>query len=137
VLFAPVFTPTLDLSRHPALVEPHGRSLVEAVPRELVQHEDAAGVEQPRDLVDRRTEIGDVVKRAACDDGAEAAPLGKILEAHSLEDRSLGRVWVDGRDVIAGRGERPRQLTGAAADLEHPRGRRRDVRDHERGQLHR
>jgi hypothetical protein len=137
VLFAPVFTPALDLSRHPALVEPHGRSLVEAVPPELVQHENAAALEQTCDLVHRRAEVGDVVKRTACDDGAEAAPLGKVLEAHPLEDRPLGRVWVDGRDVIAGCGERSRELTGAAADLEHARGRRRDVRDHERGRLHR
>jgi hypothetical protein len=61
------------------------------------------------------------MERPAGDDGVEQTGLRELLERDAAKEEPVGRLRVDrGHDVAGGR-ERPRQLTAAAADLEHAR----------------
>ena len=78
--------------RAPLAVEPVERRLVEAVPAELVHDEDAAGLEEPGDLVEPGVEIADVVERESGDDRVEPLCLLDVLELQPPEvARPAGR----------------------------------------------
>src|SRR5713226_1469027 len=77
----------------------------------------------------------DGVEDALGDDRVERRLL-ELLERDGAEPLALGRVWIDAEHVVAGRGE----LAGdpalaSAADLEHARGRRRQMRKCERREV--
>ena len=109
------------------LVPPRRRRRVESLPRELGEQETAADA---RDLVDDGVEVVDVVERPRRNDNVVAVALVP-LDRLTAEDPSLGRVRVDGGDVVAVGGEDACERAAAAADLEHARRRRREVRAHE------
>ena len=99
------------------------RGLVEQVPAELVDDQDA--VQQPPKLVETVVEVVDVMERERGDDRIEGAWLLELLDRRPAEDRAVGRLGVDSHDLVAGGVERESQLAVPAADLEHAARRRR------------
>ena len=77
-----------------------------------------------------------MVERTAGDDCIERSRWDERFERHALEDRAFRRNGVDRRHLMAGRGERERGLPVAAADLEDPRRRPIEVREHEIDESH-
>jgi hypothetical protein len=69
-----------------------------------------------------------VVKDVARDDRVEAGVVLQFLELDRPEDRAVGGRRIDRGDLVAGRIERERELTSAAADLRYPRGSRGQMR---------
>lgn len=95
---------------------PLWRHRLEAVPSVLVQ--DQRPIRQSAELVERSSQVVDVVEREAGHDAVEPAALVECLDRRPAEDRALRRLRVDGNDVVAALGQRPRQLPLSAADFE-------------------
>ena len=70
-----------------------------------------------------------MVQRERGEGRVEGPGLVELLDRRLPEDRALRCLRVDGDDVVAVGSERERELAAAAADLEHPRGRRRQLTD--------
>jgi hypothetical protein len=73
------------------------------------------------ELVERHVQVVDVVEGERGEGSVEQAFIFHRLEGRPPEDRSFGRVRIDGDDVVAVRREHPRQLAAPTADLEDPR----------------
>src|SRR5205823_694880 len=114
------------------LVPVAGR-LVHLLPRELVEDQDRS---ESCERVERRTERLDVVQHTLSDDRVEV-PLAELLEPHAVEASACGRTRIDTDGVVPRRGERGRDPTlRPAADLEHVRRRRRQLREYECREVH-
>ena len=62
--------------------------------------------------------------------------VGELLERNGLEDRALGRRWVDRGDPVTQLVQRSGEPAIAATDLEHPRGSRRQLSNHKLQGVH-
>jgi hypothetical protein len=62
------------------------------------------------------------VKREAGNDGIERLVSPEILEPLAPEDRTLGSPGIDGRDHVTGVAQGSRELSVAAANLQHATG---------------
>ena len=97
---------------------------VDAIRRELIDDEQRCEACELRDSLVERI---DVMEHAPGDDCVVRAV--DLLEARAAEARAFGRVRVDAEHVVAGGGERRDEpALVAAADLEHSRWRRWQLR---------
>jgi hypothetical protein len=113
-----------------------GRASIEALPGELVENENAVGSKERHDPVESSVELADVVQRATCDHRLERARLLELLDRRASENLAIRCIRVDREYFVTRRGKLGRQLTVAAADLEHTGGRRRELRQKEREYVH-
>ena len=104
------------------------------IPGELVEDQQRG---EPPQLVERRAERLDVVQHPPGDDRVERPRLVQLLERDPPVERSLGRLGIDGEDVVAGRGKLARDTAlVATAHLQHPRRRRRQLTEDVGGEVH-
>lgn len=112
--------------KQPALgLVPLDRGRIHVIPRELVEHQQRC---QPGELVQCRPQRMDVVHDAPGDNSVERPRLIELLERDPPIQLPVGRVGVDRKDVVAGCRKCGRDSPfPATADLEYPRGRRREL----------
>lgn len=111
---------------------PARAALVESLPGPLDDDQRAAGPERRGEAIDDHADVVDVMQRAARHDRAERLERLELLEAGLLEARARRRVRIDADGLVAELAEARDEATERpAAEIEHPRGSRREVRLHE------
>ena len=112
--------------KQPALgLVPLDRGRVHVIPGELVEHEERC---EPGELVQCRPQRMDVVHDAPRDNSVEGPRLIELLERDPPVQLPVGCIRVDRKDVVAGCCKCGRDSPfPATADLEYPRGRRREL----------
>jgi hypothetical protein len=113
-----------------------GSALVQQFPPEIVDDEPSFGRKEIHNLVESGAEIGDVMKGTLRDNRVEGLRRVDVLDLRAAKERAFRSVWVDGEDVVAGVGERGRELARSAAHFKHARAARRQLPEYECGHIH-
>jgi hypothetical protein len=98
---------------------PPCRSLVDAIPAELLDDEPSLRLEQLVHPIEREIQALDVVERVARHHSRERLDVGKLLEERATEDRALRSARVDAEHRVTSLVQRTGQFALAATGVEH------------------